>query len=63
MIFKSSPEEKNENESFVRKARCMKSNQVLLLCAAKFISIILNMSVCMACFQGVFVGIDDRWES
>lgn len=33
----------------------MKSLQVLLLCAAKLISIIINMSVCLACFPGVFV--------
>lgn len=33
----------------------MKSLQVLFLCAAKLISIIMNMSVCLARFQGVFV--------
>lgn len=52
----------DENESFVRKARCMKSLQVLLLCAAKLISIIMNMSVCLACFHGGFVGIRQMRE-
>ena len=42
-------------KSFVRKAMCMKSIQVFLLCAAKLIPIVMNMSVCLACVQGVFV--------
>ncbi len=62
MVSKRAPWEMDENESFLRKARCMKSLQVPFLCAAKLISIVMNMSVCLACFHGALVGIRQMRE-